>query len=224
MTTNCPQCNKEHNTEHINKELGIITCTNCQTVFSAPYFFDPSNPSKPENKPISIPLGYTRYKSTHRLKINFQGNIQKIIGGLLILIHTSFICAYMLFVTENSELEQALGIWGLYPLIAVIIGIILTRTPKEILVEDNNLRLLYLPKIFPMTTMSVDIDTIKQVYIKEVTKKNKKPSYTVHILQNNGNEKKLIANLKLRSEALYIEQEIESYLGLRDQAVDGEFR
>lgn len=71
----------------------------------------------------------------------------------------------------------------------------------------------------------IDANDIKQLYGKEKisTNNNMLPvSYEVHMIMNSGNDTKLLSGLKTSEQALYVEQEIEKYLSIKNKPVRGE--
>jgi hypothetical protein len=71
----------------------------------------------------------------------------------------------------------------------------------------------------------IDSNDIKQLYGKEkISRSNNSSSvtYEVHVIMNSGNDTKLLSGLASSEQALYIEQEIEKYLGIKNKPVRGE--
>ncbi|MDM7862309.1 hypothetical protein QTP81_17005 [Alteromonas sp. ASW11-36] len=65
---------------------------------------------------------------------------------------------------------------------------------------------------------------LKQLYAKEKISNNRNGThvtYEVHAILTNGKNAKLLGGLDSSEQALYIEQEIEKYLGIKDTAVRG---
>ena len=66
---------------------------------------------------------------------------------------------------------------------------------------------------------------IKQLYGKEKISRNNNSSsvtYEVHVIMNSGYDTKLLSGLSNSEQALYIEQEIEKFLGIKNKSVRGE--
>ena len=71
----------------------------------------------------------------------------------------------------------------------------------------------------------IDVADIKQLYGKEKISRNNNNStvtYEVHVIMNSGNDTKLLSGLATSEQALYVEQEIEKYLGIKNKPVRGE--
>jgi hypothetical protein len=66
---------------------------------------------------------------------------------------------------------------------------------------------------------------IAQLYSKEVAHRQRRGtsySHEVHVATRDGQQVKLLSGLDSSEQALYLEQEIERYLGIKDQPVRGE--
>jgi hypothetical protein len=66
---------------------------------------------------------------------------------------------------------------------------------------------------------------LKQLYAKEklsYSRNSTSATYEVHAITHNGQNIKLVGGLETSEQALYIEQEIEKYLGIEDIRVKGE--
>jgi len=74
----------------------------------------------------------------------------------------------------------------------------------------------------------VDVNNLKQLLVKEKSwgSSNGSPrlTYNVHGLTKEDKLFKLVTGLETGNQALYIEQEIEKYLGIENVQVDGEFK
>ena len=67
--------------------------------------------------------------------------------------------------------------------------------------------------------------SIEQVYCKEVVKKSKDGSsvtFEVRVILKDRKNIRLVSGLELSEQALFLEHEIESYLGIKDVEVKGE--
>ncbi len=70
----------------------------------------------------------------------------------------------------------------------------------------------------------LNVPDIKQLFSKKVvtrTKNGTQTSYKVMARMHTGKDIKLLANLADREQALFIEKQFESYLGIKDEDVEG---
>ena len=71
---------------------------------------------------------------------------------------------------------------------------------------------------------TLDPTQIKQLFAKKEVKRRRKPTitYEVRLVPNKGRNQALVSNLDTPEQALFLEEEIERYLGIRDKPVSGE--
>lgn len=71
-----------------------------------------------------------------------------------------------------------------------------------------------------------DTSDIQQLYCKErergTRNGNRQVAYDLHLIDRTGKQHKFLSGLDTSEQALYLEQQIESVLGVEDQAVRGE--
>jgi hypothetical protein len=71
----------------------------------------------------------------------------------------------------------------------------------------------------------IPADDVKQLYSKEKTQRSRNGTtirFEVQIITRGGKNTKLVGGLESREQALFIEQEIENYLGIKDAPVKAE--
>lgn len=74
----------------------------------------------------------------------------------------------------------------------------------------------------------IDSLDIKQLYVKEKISRGQNnnsntASYEVHVITNSGRVTKLLKGFPTSEQALFVEQEIEKYLAIKNKQVRGEF-
>ena len=121
----------------------------------------------------------------------------------------------------------------LFPLIHVAVGVGLTyftvcsfvnRTVIDVSPREISVRIGPLPW---RGNRSVAPMQIAQIYREEIvrqTKNGQSITYELSAVLKDGKKLKLLSGLHGADQALYLEQEIERHLGIRDQAVAGEMR
>ncbi|MEW6997812.1 hypothetical protein AADZ86_08910 [Colwelliaceae bacterium BS250] len=137
----------------------------------------------------------------------------------------AIVSAYWLYIgiTKNigvvdinfkALLLLVLGLAGAY----VAIVCLLTSTHLTVSRKELEVRHKPLPWFGNKTIQASDI---KQLYGKEKRGKNKM-IYAVHLITHNGEDTRLLSGLDSREQALYIEQEVEKYLSIKNVSVHGE--
>ena len=122
----------------------------------------------------------------------------------------------------------------LFALVFIILGVssvylsIATFFNKtQILVSRDTIEIKHRP-IPWFGNKRVEINNLKQLFVKEKywgsSNNNPKLTYNVHGLTKEDKQFKLITGFKTSNQALYIEQEIEKYLGIENVQVSGEFK
>jgi hypothetical protein len=153
--------------------------------------------------------------------------------GLQTLMMTAFVIFWdgFLFFWYSKAVPGGDMMVVLFPLLHVGVGVWLTyytlagyvnKTIVRINYEKISVRHRPLPYWGYKTVQSGDI---KQLYSKEkISRSSNKRSvtYEVHALTHNGKSIKLVSYMESSEQALFVEQEIEKYLGIKDKPVRGE--
>jgi hypothetical protein len=106
-------------------------------------------------------------------------------------------------------------------LIYIVLSGFLNKT--YIKVSHQNLNIKHGP--VPHRGMNMISSQIRQLYCKEKIQRSRNStstSYEVRAATVEGKDKKLLKGLEKSEQALYLEQEIERFLGIKDQIVSGE--
>jgi hypothetical protein len=119
----------------------------------------------------------------------------------------------------------------LFPVIHLIIGIGMTYyvlcgylNQTFIRVNYNTLSIKHGPLPYP-GNRTFDTTDIKQIYSKEsvaYSRRGRSTSYELRAVTHSGRNVKLLGGLTNSEQALFIEQEVEKYLGIHDVPVRGE--
>lgn len=225
----CKRCGAPISREDLNTDLGLATCAHCGTIFSVASSsagtFQPTSLLKRE--PVPIPERFDVVRASEGLQISYRW------FGLSIIIMAVFAVFWNGFMLVWHGISLASGAWfmSLFGLLHTAVGIglgyyvlagFLNRT--TIWVEPNRLLVRHHPLPW-FGNQDLNAAEVDQLYSKKVIKQTKngpRTSYEVHAIVKEGKKQKLLGRLKEPEQAIYIEQEIESYLGLRDKMVPGE--
>lgn len=121
----------------------------------------------------------------------------------------------------------------LFPLIHVAVGVGLTyytvccfvnRTVIDVSPREISVRIGPLPWRGNRTVAPTQVAQIYREEVVRHTKNGQSISYHVSAALKDGKKLKLLSGLSAADQALYLEQEIERHLGIRDQPVAGEMR
>lgn len=119
-----------------------------------------------------------------------------------------------------------------FPLVHVAVGIGITYyvvagwcNRTHIVVGNGNVSVRHRPIPWFGNT-KVDASNLRQLYAKEHVTRSRRggesSSYEVRAVTHDGRNMKLVSGLETSEQALYIEQEIERYLGIKDAPVVGQ--
>jgi hypothetical protein len=139
----------------------------------------------------------------------------------------------VLFTFFHNNDEQTVGLLRFLPLIHVAVGIgliyyaiasILNKT--DIFVSKEKLEVSHKPVPW-LGNKTLDAKDIKQLYSKERISRNSNNnsntvSYEIHVIGHSGSDTTLLKSLETSQQALYAEQEIEKFLGIKNKPVRGE--
>lgn len=216
----CKNCATEISiatTDDVDHQL--ITCPDCNTVFPTTNYnnklvsFTPSSRSLPAKMSIEV-LNDELVITSH-----WRGVVRL---GLFAI--CSFLLTFGLFFSEVTTPEFLFNplTWivsgiAYYGLVGLVNTIVVRVDPAHLSVRQGPL--------LPRRHIEIDQSQIDQLYIKKHVQRGNKSTtitYQLHLVHKNGLHQKIVSNLDTAEQALFLEQEIERYLGLEDQTVSGE--
>lgn len=226
---NCIDCNTPVRAEDINLQTNIAKCQNCHSVFG----FEAQLKNAPKNRPeIAMPENVEVLHLQNELDINFSWWTPEKKPNFLIF----FTCFWNFIVGIFVLVALVTGEWLMLAGISIHLTIglglayyLLCKYFNKTVfrVTRNYLTTQHKPLWIPFyKTHDIPVDEIEQLYAKEyvAATQNKQPvyAYAVYLLTTGGKDIKIIKGLDTPEQALYIEQEVEKFLGLVDRKVRGE--
>ena len=226
---NCIECNLPIEADNLNLDRCIAKCANCHTVFD----FTKQLENAPKNRPeVAMPDNIEVLQLKNELDVSLQWWSSENKPTFLIfftLFWNSIVSIFVIVGLLTGEWMMLLGIsihltigLGLaYYLLCKYFNKTIFRVTRNYLTTQH--RPLPVPFYGPK---DVSIDDIDQFYCKEyvAATQNKRPvyAYAVYLITNTGKEIKILKGLDTPQQALYVEQEVEKFLGLVDRKVRGE--
>lgn len=237
----CPDCRGTVPVEDLDLSTTLARCRSCNKVFSfgkflpavaAPNFpaSEPSSDEDLERVELPLPRGLKIDEAAGRMKITrswFHPTI----------LFLAFFCLFwdgFLVVWYSIALTQGLWIMAVFPVIHVAVGIGLTYTVllgfvNKTTFEIGHDRLKITHGPLPSWTKASDITapTIAQLYVKRNvshTKNGSQTNYELQAILADGRHVQIAENIENESQALYLEQSIEDFLGIEDAPVEGSYR
>ncbi len=228
MEVNCPQCGKNVPGENINIEKCIAKCPSCSSIFQI-------NGYQPKDRAaITLPRFMTLESGENMLTITRRWISGSIYGLVLLCLAWNGVFAMMVFVAFRSGSK---GIPLFFLIFFAILGlagiIILYRTisafvNRTTITVDRNLLAITHGPLPWFGNKQIRSQKIEQLYTKEVIKKahgsrhSDVKRYELRAILTTKTAVKLLAKLDGPEQALFIEQEVEKFLGIKDKEVRGE--
>lgn len=240
MVFYCKACSAALQKEDIDFETGIASCSHCQAVMSfaqemglrpkapppPPQHVEPVRPWAP--KPASIQVSDT--------PLSLQFTRRWFNGTFIFLVF--FCIAWDAFLIFWYTMAGTIGPSGgpglfflLFPLVHVAVGVGLTyytiagfvnRTVID--VNDNHVSIRHQPLPW-RGNCELSSSDLKQLYCERKVSHSKNGTsitYRLNAILKNGEKHQLITGLPDQDTAIYLEQQIEKRLGIKDERVAGE--
>lgn len=242
---NCRSCAAPLDGRNLDRRLAIITCGHCGAIFDLTRRSGQEQDSRepqaatpavdaPARAPVPMPGGIRVDRGEKRLKVSWRWFTPKD----LFLIMFAFCWDAFLVFWYSQALDSPFGggpqlIMILFPLIHVAVGVsityralagLLNRT--TVTVESDVLRIRHFPLPW-LPAPTIPVADLEQLYVsKKITrgKNGTSVGYEVRAVTREHAGRKLLGGLENIDQALWVEQEIELLLGIRDRRVAGEVK
>jgi hypothetical protein len=228
MKITCTSCHREIPASDIDIRSKMAKCAACNNVFD---FSDqvPSSGGGVCRESLGIPKN---------VEVNYIENGLQIVRrwfSPVIVFLTLFCCFWDGFMIVWFTIAIREGQWAMaaFGTIHGLVGVGLTYfvicgylNRTYVTISYDALSIVHKPLPAP-GQKTVNRNELKQLYSKEKVHHGRNGtsySYDVMAITHGGQTIKLLAGLDASEQALFIEQEIEKYLGIRDEAVRGEIR
>lgn len=231
LQLSCPNCRAEIQAADINVANTLAKCASCNTVFDfSPVLKTPSH----KKQEVLLPPGIEAYSTNYELDIELNWRkTSKALGFFLFFtlfwngIVSIFVVTALLTgsfgMLAAISIHLLIGIGLLYYVLTVLFNttyVIVSQ--RELSIEHRPLRTPFYSNRYIPTR---DID---QIFVEKYAagKTNGKTNYAfaVQAILPGGKRVKLVKGLKNADQALYIEQEVESFLRIQDEPVDEEWK
>jgi hypothetical protein len=230
MRVKCTHCSAIVDAKDIDLARNIAKCLQCGEIFNCADQLSgiaSSSISTQNRMEISMPKNFSVGYEQGGLVITRRWFSPQIVGLLFFCIFWDgfMIVWYTIAITQKVWPMAAFGslhaLVGLALTYSVVLGFV-NRTVMT--VSPGSLKIRHLPLPAP-GSQDIPSAEITQLYTKENTlhsENGTSRSYEVRIKTHQNKDKVLISGLTDRDDALYIEQQVERYLGIMDVAVSGE--
>ncbi len=232
MDIHCPRCGAEPRAADINLDRMVAKCYNCNAVYNIA-----------DQVPHRTPPGGT-FGSVQRLDVPLpeKMTLEQTPGGLVIkrrwfgwqymfLLVFALFWDGFLFMWIGMTLAVGLRSFALFSVLHVLVGIGISYTAIAGLMNTTTIHVGYDgvqvrhgPLPWRGNTQFAASD-VRQIFCRErVVRRRRSTSvyYDVYAIRADGSDTKVVSSLPNAQQALFLEQEIERYLGIKDQPVRGE--
>ncbi len=225
MDLHCQRCGAAIDADNVNLDRLIAKCDRCNAVFGfAGMIEGGANRLKPLDVPL--PVRFTLEHTGDGLRISRRWfSPTAVVMIFFTLFWNGFVVAWMAgaFFSRTpsmalfGSLHAAVGLFLLYTTLA---GLVNTTTVQ---VGATALTIAHGPLPYPGKQLAAG--DIRQLYCRQKIsqgRNSRSVSYELHAVTGDGKHAKLVTGLDEPEQALFLEQEIERYLRIKDQPVRGE--
>jgi hypothetical protein len=196
-----------------------ITCPACEAVFYAADNDKRIAPFTPSSRSLPAKMSIKVLNDELVITRHWRGVVRL---GLLAVV--SFLLTFGLFFSDMptamflfNPLTWIVAALGYYGLKGLVNTTVVRVSPIHLSVKEGPL--------LPRRRIEIDSRDVTQLYVKQHVqrgRKNTTTTYQLHLVQENGEHEEIVSDLESADQALFLEQEIERFLGLEDQAVPDE--
>ena len=228
MELNCPNCAATINSDQININQLIAKCDSCHHVFR----FDNMVPAKSEPEPMPVPQPQNVRVNNDLRTLTFEW---RWFGSDLIflIIFTIFWNGFILsFLPPNISALREGNILALSPVLMLphtwiglfllyyVLARIINKT--QIILDDHELKVKQGPLPW-LGNRTVRRNDIAQFYVNMFRSNKGRRSYQLNAVLTNGKQQKILSKRSDSSIPLYVAQELESFMGIENRPVQGEY-
>lgn len=224
MQIYCSQCGSAVPVNNIDLNSKIAKCANCNSVFD---FKDQLAGIFDKRGDIPLPQGIELKKDILGLMITRRWYTRNII---FLTVFTVFWDGFMLFWYGVSFASGQYSM-ALYGSLHALIGIFLTYkvitgyvNKTYIQVDSRSISIRHGP-VPALGNKNIGARDIRQLYSKETIQSSRRGvsyRYDLYAITGSGKHIKLLSGLESAEQVLYIEQQMESFLHIKDEPVSGE--
>lgn len=230
MHLTCPSCGREIRSDDINIQMAMAKCAACHAVFGFADKIEGAGTATGPKPQVELPKRFSVQMDPDGLVITRRW-FSPVVFFLL------FFCVfwdgfllvwYFMAFTQNGPLMMKL-----FPLLHVAVGLGLTYATLTAFVNKTTIRVNYTeiavrhgPLPWP-GNKSLPRSEVEQLFCQEKMSRGESgysSNYEVGTIGMGGKRDKIVTGLTSPEQALFIEQQIEGYLGIRDRPVAGEMR
>jgi len=229
MELYCTNCGAQIKSENINVDALIAKCMYCDTVFSFADQFPDAHEEHGYVRPeVPMPKGIEMTTAGYGLDITRRWfSVGAIALTVFCVFWDGFMAVwYTIAIVQKQWAMAAFGtIHGLVGVFITYLAVAMYVNRTTIHVERGLLQVQHGPMKWPGNRM-LDTNDLEQLYCKQVITHSKNGTHTSYQLRaktRNAEDINLLSSIDQPEQVLFLEQEIERFLGIADRAVQGEY-
>lgn len=233
----CKRCGAPLPMENVHTDLGLAKCGHCHAVMDLLSREEPAAPAAAPAPSHRRRAGRAAVPLPEKFKVEDQGSSLAIEWRWFspVFIFLIVFCVFwdgFLVVWYSIAVASKTYFMGVFALGHVAVGVglswytlagLINRTRLE--VAQGTLRIRHFPLFWP-GQRTLPVDRISQFFVQQRVHRNKgSVSYTYDlnaVLRPDGRSLKLLGRLESAEQGLFLEQRLESFLGITDEPVEGE--
>ncbi len=225
----CRRCGARIRADDVNIETMAANCRSCDAVFSiAAQFALADKPAPIARLDVPRPRCFTVEHLDDALRISWRGSK---VGGIILLLVTLIWNGFAYVWISLAFSSAGHAAFALAAIPHVLIGLWLARLSLSNLLNTTRVEAsasglsVYDTPIPASKDLSIPRDSLRQLYCVEPgnhSRRGPSGSCDLWAIKADGSSIAVLKSLADPEQALYIEQELERYLGIKDEPVDGE--
>jgi hypothetical protein len=220
----CKNCGAPLDAGSISAELAVARCRHCQAVFALEQIKPPD--PKPETDERSLPARIVTKPphfevSSKPGELNIVAGNSPDVGVMSMFLMACVAVAVFIAVSASSPIFTLAGILFVVVLVACAFKAI-DMAVSKLLIHVGPDRLVARRKGTTEKLLGdFSADDIAQLYVTQyrTSGENARTLYRLHVVLADGRREQIFDRFDKMDQALFIEQEIEEFLGIRDQRV-----
>ena len=231
LSLNCKECGHHMGGDDININSTLAKCSHCGTVYfiKDDAFFLGDRSGRPEmmipegtevlHLPSSLDIRVDRYKSATKSELYFKTFFSLFWNFVVLIFVVSFIATGFWLPLLFLSFHIIIGIGSF----VVLLQTILNHT--DIIIDEHHLKISNRPiRGFWNKDKAFNKADIKQlyvsIYVSSTTNGNPNYAYGLYAIFKDGKKLQLVKGMNKETQ-LYLEQELERFLGIKDTHVTG---
>lgn len=228
MKITCPHCGSGIAPGDINVQATIAKCAYCGEVFSFVKQVGGTVDALPSKAPVEMPKGISISNQLDDTVITRTWFSWQYIGLLIFCIFWDGLLVFWYSIGFHAHAPLIMFV---FPLLHVAAGVFLTYTMlagffnhTEFRINNRWITVRHFPLPWP-GNKTMPVENVEQLFCEEKVVRGRNGTshtYSVMVIMNGAERLVLVSGLEQPNHARFIEQEIESRLGIADRLVAGE--